>query len=101
MVWETVEAKCEVAYPLEKEDAEKVERLGLREMSLASACVQRGRRVKKKVMRVGKWLPPPIGILKINIDGSSRGNPSPVGIGGVGRDSSGMVVLFFSIYEGV
>lgn len=39
MVRETVEAKCEVGFPLEKEDAEKMERLGLQVLSLASACV--------------------------------------------------------------
>ena len=45
--------------------------------------------MKHKIQRVGKWLPPPIGFLKINTDGSSRGNPGSVGIGGIGRDSSG------------
>lgn len=53
-----------------------------------------------KVMRVGKWFPPPVGILKINTDGSSKGNPGPARIGGVGRDSTGSVVFLFSSYEG-
>lgn len=53
-----------------------------------------------KVQRVGRWLPPSVGTLKINADGSSRGNPRPVGIGRVGRDCSGSVIFFFSIHKG-
>lgn len=41
-----------------------------------------------------------MGTLKVNTDGSSRGNPGPVGVGGVGRDSSGSVVFLFSIHKG-
>ena len=40
-------------------------------------------------------------MLKINTDGSSRGNLGLAGIGGIGRDSRGTVIFFFSIYEGV
>ena len=42
----------------------------------------------------------PQGILKINTDGSSKGNPTPAGIGGVGRDSKGDVQFVVSIYKG-
>ena len=42
---------------------------------------------------------PPQGILKINTDGSSKGNPSPAGIGGVGRDSKGDIQFVFCIYK--
>ena len=38
--------------------------------------------------------------MKINTDGSSRGNPGPAGIGGIGRDAMGSVIFIFSIYEG-
>lgn len=34
---------------------------------------------------------PPLGVFKINTDGSSRGNPGHAGIGGVGCDSSRQV----------
>ena len=44
---------------------------------------------------------PPQGILKINTDGSSKGNPGPAGIGGVGRDSKGDIQFVFSIYKGL
>lgn len=101
MVQETVVAKCEVEFPLEKRDAEVAERLGIQGMSLAPACVKRGRHLKQKVHRSGCWQFPPFGVLKINTDGSSRGNPGPAGLGGIGRDSLGSVVFLFSIYEGV
>ena len=41
-----------------------------------------------------------MGILKINTDGSSQGNPGPDGIGGVGCDSSSDIQFLFSIYKG-
>ena len=40
-------------------------------------------------------------ILKINTDGSSRGNPGQAGVGGVGRDTNGNVIFMFSIDKGV
>ena len=55
----------------------------------------------RKINRVGKWSAPPQGILKINTDGSSKGNPGPAGIGGVGRDSKGDIQFVFSIYKGL
>ena len=101
MVHETVEAKSEIVLPLEKGDAEIVNRFGIQGISLASACVRRGRHVKHKIQRMGKWLPPPAGFLKINTDGSSRGNPGSTGIGGIGRDSSGSMVFIFLANKGV
>ena len=101
MVHETVEAKSEIILPLEKGDAEIVNRFGMHGISSASSCIRRGRHVKHKIQRVGKWLPPPTGFLKINTDGSSRGNPGSTGIGGIGRDSSGSVVFIFSANKGV
>lgn len=41
-----------------------------------------------------------MGILKINTDGSSRGNPGHASIGGIGRGDDGCAVFFFSIYIG-
>lgn len=40
------------------------------------------------------WIPPPQGVHKINIDVSSRGNPANVGVGGIGKDSFGVLFLF-------
>ena len=72
MVHENVEAKSEIIFPLEKGDAEIVNRFGMHGISSASSCIRRGRHVKHKIQRVGKWLPPPTGFLKINTDCSSR-----------------------------
>jgi len=101
MVHETVEAKSEIILPLEKGDAEIVNRFGIQGISPASSCVRRGRHGKHKIQRMGKWLPPPIGFLKINTDGSSRGNPGSARIGGIGRDSSRLVVFIFLANKGV
>ncbi|KAK3218848.1 hypothetical protein Dsin_012818 [Dipteronia sinensis] len=39
------------------------------------------------------WLPPTGDALKVNVDGSARGNPGSAGIGGVMRDNSGKVLI--------
>ena len=101
MVHETMEAKSEIILPLEKGDADIVNRFGMHGISSASACIRRGRHVKQKIQRVGKWLPSPPSFLKINTDGSSRGNPGSAGIGGIGRDSSRSVVFIFLANKGV
>ena len=36
-----------------------------------------------KVRRSTLWSPPPLGVLKFNVDGAARGKLGPVGIGGV------------------
>ena len=38
--------------------------------------------------------------MKINSDGSSRGNPDPTSISGIGKDSLGLVIFIFLIYHG-
>lgn len=38
------------------------------------------------------WSPPPIGCLKLNFDGASKGNPKPAGFGYVLRNHSGKIV---------
>ena len=83
MIQETVEAKSEIVLPLEKGDAEIVGRFGIQEISPALACVRRGRRAKHRVQRLGKWMPPLEGFLKINTDGSSRGNHFQLGLVGL------------------
>jgi len=101
MVQESVSAKCDLVFPLERGDDELVARLGLQEIHSSFVSSRNCRHGKKRVQRVGRWLLPPNGFLKINTDGSSRGNPGPAGIGGVGRDSAGSVIFLFSIHEGV
>ncbi|XP_077241786.1 uncharacterized protein LOC143882203 [Tasmannia lanceolata] len=45
---------------------------------------------------VQRWEAPPEGYLKINFDGSSLGNPGPAGIGGLARNSAGVVSWAFA-----
>ena len=57
-------------------------------------------RESKGFVEMGGGLPPPAGTLKINTDGSSRGNPGHAGIGGIGRDNEGGTMFLFSTYKG-
>lgn len=41
------------------------------------------------------WMPPPMGILKLNFDGSTVDNPWPSGIGDVTRNNAGVHLLLF------
>ena len=47
------------------------------------------------------WQPPPLGVLKWNVDGSSLGKPGPAGAGGVLRDHFGLVKSGFFIPCGI
>ncbi|KAK0581732.1 hypothetical protein LWI29_017271 [Acer saccharum] len=57
----------------------------------------------KVFARPGKffsWTKPPAGWIKLNCDGSCRGNPSNSGGGGVIRDCHGMAIAAFSSFFG-
>ena len=41
------------------------------------------------------WSPPPPIVYKLNFDGASRGNPGPVGFGGICGDSQGRIIFVF------
>lgn len=41
------------------------------------------------------WSPPPLGVFKFNVDGATRGKPSPTGTGGMLRNSGRVTSLFF------
>lgn len=60
----------------------------------------RTQHVKKWINRFSRWMPAPLGVLKVNTYGSSRGNPGHAGIGGIGRDDVCCAIFFFSIYKG-
>lgn len=47
-------------------------------------------------VRSVEWIAPEFGILKFNVDGSSRGNPGISGAGGVVRNHNGEFVGVFS-----
>ncbi|KAK0606220.1 hypothetical protein LWI29_035317 [Acer saccharum] len=49
-----------------------------------------------KKIQVLRWLKPGLGRLKLNLDGSSLGNPGPSSEGGVLRDSAGNFIFGFS-----
>ncbi|KAF9623841.1 hypothetical protein IFM89_005426 [Coptis chinensis] len=44
-----------------------------------------------------RWIPPPVGVLKLNIDGSSRGNPGAAGAGCVLRDWEGRFIFGLAV----
>ncbi|XP_027067834.1 uncharacterized protein [Coffea arabica] len=46
------------------------------------------------------WLRPPIGCIRLNIDGSSLGNPGLSGAGAIFRDSGGNILCGFSWFLG-
>ncbi|XP_042939510.1 uncharacterized protein LOC122274547 [Carya illinoinensis] len=50
--------------------------------------------------RVVRWTKPPLGWHKLNMDGSSFGNPGSCGIGGVIRNESGRHVQAYASYIG-
>ena len=102
---ETLQAKCDVAGGLDPIDAGIYSRFSFAPPSDTpyaphTRSVNGIRQHLHPVNREGHWTPPAVGVLKINTDGSSRGNPGPAGIGGVARDSSGDIQFFFSIYKG-
>lgn len=50
--------------------------------------------------RVVVWTPPDIGFLKVNVDGASKGNPGPSGIGGLIRNSNRKILGYFALNTG-
>lgn len=54
-----------------------------------------------KGRRVDQWSPPPLGVLKFNVDGATRGKPGPTAIGGILRNNNGEVLFRFSKNVGV
>lgn len=58
-------------------------------------------RKKKEDGAIILWNPPPHESLEWNVDGSSRGKPGPVGIGGVFRNERGEVKALFAVLVGI
>ena len=54
-----------------------------------------------KVRRSTLCSPPPLSVLKFNVDGATRGKPGPTGIGGVLHNNKGGVLFMFSKHVGV
>ena len=97
---ETIYAKCDMSDIIEPGDHVIMRNLNLEVNSWRDILRKRPSHVKQRVCRDGRWSPPPIGILKINTDGSSRGNPGHAGIGAIGRVSDGDAIFLLSSYKG-
>ncbi|XP_020520359.1 serine carboxypeptidase-like 47 [Amborella trichopoda] len=54
----------------------------------------------QKLQRPNNWLPPPEGIIKLNFDDCSLGNPGPVEAGGVFRDHHRNILFTYSEHLG-
>ncbi|KAK3190293.1 hypothetical protein Dsin_029854 [Dipteronia sinensis] len=67
-------------------------------LNVKDLCVEWSR-VKKSVIK--DWVHPLVDTFKFNVDGSARGSPGLVGIGGVLRDSYGKVLCMFSFCVGI
>lgn len=55
---------------------------------------------KPKPPRSWAWCPPTAGLLKCNVDGASKGNPGPSGIGGILWNENRRILGFFSLNSG-
>lgn len=99
MLQETLSAKCDMPENVDPSDYAIVRNLQLGNIQVGCATRKRSRHAKQQISREGKWIPPLMGILKINTDGSSRGNPGHASIGGIGRGDDGCATFFFSIYK--
>ena len=62
------------------------------------ACLSCGRR---KIRRVIAWISPPVGVMKFNVLGASRGKPGPAGLLGVLCNCKDDILLFFSKTVGI
>ena len=97
---ETIFVKCDMTESIDPDDQATMRNLNLDGNIPGHTFRRRHCYGKQQVCRVGRWTPPPAGILKINTDGSSRGNPGHVGIGAIGRGNDEAAIFFFSIYMG-
>jgi hypothetical protein len=62
----------------------------------SSMVVALGSANKHCVVRHVCWYPPPEGYIKVNVDGSSFGNPGNAGFGGLLRNDNGAWIHGFS-----
>ena len=87
---ETFSTKCETTEAMELEEAIFHNHLNIPPPH-GKFLWMTFRHPSQKINRVGRCSAPLQGVLKVNMDGSSKGNLSPAGIGGVGKDSKGDV----------
>lgn len=56
--------------------------------------------IRLKAPRYWSWSPPSAGFIVCNVDGASKGNPGPSGVGGVFRDENKKILGYFSLNIG-
>lgn len=63
---------------------------------ITNFCDIKTNKAAPSLPRVAVWQPPAFGLLKFNVDGASKGNPGPSGIGGVVRNHNNTILGYFS-----
>ena len=99
-IQETIYAKCDMSANVGPQEQVIMQNLNLKDSRWGGSPSNRPSHGKQRVCRNGQWAPPPTGFLKINTDGSSRGNPGHAGIGAIGRSDVGSAVFLLSVYKG-
>ncbi|KAL8492867.1 hypothetical protein ACS0TY_024169 [Phlomoides rotata] len=75
-------------------------RNSLADLAIISACGVKGRPPRASTVKCVRWQLPPIGVLKINIDGSAAGSLRQLIGGGIFRDHFGMFRGCFAVSHG-
>ncbi|KAL8503958.1 hypothetical protein ACS0TY_022623 [Phlomoides rotata] len=75
-------------------------RNSLTDLAIISACGVKGCSPRAPTIKCVHWQLPPVGVLKINIDGSAAGSPVLLTGGGVFRDHFGVFRGFFVVMHG-
>ncbi|KAL8499339.1 hypothetical protein ACS0TY_022354 [Phlomoides rotata] len=70
------------------------------DLDILSACKVKGRPPKAPTVKCVRWQPPPIGIMKINVDGSAAGSPGQLTCGGMFHDHYGVFRGYFTATQG-
>ncbi|KAL8477241.1 hypothetical protein ACS0TY_029509 [Phlomoides rotata] len=72
----------------------------LADLAIISACGVNGCPQRTPTVKCVRWQLPPVGVLKINIDGSVVGSPGHLTGGGIFRDHFGMLRGCFAVSHG-
>ncbi|KAL8537631.1 hypothetical protein ACS0TY_012667 [Phlomoides rotata] len=70
------------------------------DLAILAACKVQGKPPKGPTVKCVRWQPPPIGVMKINVDGSAAGSPGQLTGGGIFRDHYGVFRGCFTATHG-